>query len=49
MNLFFLLWSFGLGVLAGIIICGLFDWHHRRKRWRNEAVAVRRMRAALWP
>jgi hypothetical protein len=49
MTLFFLLWAFGLGVLAGLIVAVLRDEYHRRKRWRNEAVAVRRMRTALWP
>jgi len=49
MNLIFLIWSFGLGVLVGIIICGLIDWYRKRKLRRIEAEAVHRMLAALWP
>jgi hypothetical protein len=49
MNLYFLLWSFGLGVIAGLIVAVVRDEYRRRKMWRIEAKAVRRMRAALWP
>jgi hypothetical protein len=48
MNLYFLIWSFGLGVLAGLIVAVVRDEYHRRKRWRSEASAVRRMRDIQW-
>ena len=49
MNLIFLVWSFGLGVLAGIILCDQIARRRLHKMRRIEAEAVHRMRAALWP
>jgi hypothetical protein len=48
MNLFFVLWVFALGVLAGLIVREMIDLYQRRKAQRIEAKALRRMRALLW-
>jgi hypothetical protein len=42
MNLYFLIWSFGLGVLAGLIAAVVRDEYRRRRVRRIEAEAVRR-------
>jgi hypothetical protein len=49
MMLYFLIWSFCLGVLAGLIVAVVRDEYRRRRVRRIEAETVRQMRAALWP
>jgi hypothetical protein len=44
MNLYFLIWSFGLGVLAGLIVAVLRDEYRRRKLRRIEAEGVAKIR-----